>query len=156
MISMHNWFECKIQSEKTAEDGKQKKVTDTYLVDAMSFTEAEARVIKEVEPYMTGEYTVSNIKRSKIQELFDAIEGDRWYKAKVLFTIIDPDKGREKKVAASMLVQASNIEDALRRLHEGMKGTMSDYEIAMITDTPILDIFPFSADKEVDIIPSES
>lgn len=97
MISMHNWFECKIQSEKTAEDGKQKKVTDTYLVDAMSFTEAEARVIKEVEPYMTGEYTVSNIKRSKIQELFDAIEGDRWYKAKVLFTIIDPDKGREKK-----------------------------------------------------------
>jgi len=148
MVTMHNWFECKIQYEKlSTEDGKQKKVADTYLVDALSFTEAEARLIKEVTPYMTGEFTVVNIKRSKIYEIFDSPEGDRWYRAKVLFIILDEEKGTEKKVPSNMLIQALDIKSALVRLEEGMKGTMSDYEIAKIEDTPILDIFPYGADS---------
>jgi len=148
MVTMHNWFECKIQYEKlSTEDGKQKKSTDTYLVDALSFTEAEARLIKEVTPYMTGEFTVSNLKRSKVYEIFDSPEGDRWYRAKVLFIILDEEKGTEKKVPSNMLIQASDIQTALVRLNEGMKGTMSDFEIASISDTPILDIFPYGADS---------
>jgi len=148
MVTMHNWFECKIQYEKlSTEDGKQKKSTDTYLVDALSFTEAEARLIKEVTPYMTGEFTVSNLKRSKVYEIFDSPEGDRWYRAKVLFIILDEEKGTEKKVPSNMLIQASDIQAALVRLNEGMKGTMSDFEIASISDTPILDIFPYGADS---------
>jgi hypothetical protein len=145
---MHNWFECKIQYEKlSTDDGKQKKSTDTYLVDALSFTEAEARLIKEVTPYMTGEFTVSNIKRSKIYEIFDSPEGDRWYRAKVMFIILDEEKGTEKKVPSNMLIQASDIQAALVRLHEGMKGTMSDFEVASISDTPILDIYPYGVDS---------
>jgi len=144
---MHNWFECKIQYEKLSpDDGKQKKSTDTYLVDALSFTEAEARLIKEVTPYMTGDFTVANIKRSRIYEIFDSPEGDRWYRAKVLFIILDEEKGIEKKVPSNMLIQASDIQTALVRLNEGMKGTMSDFEVASISDTPILDIFPYGAD----------
>jgi len=157
MVTMHNWFECKIQYEKiAAEDGKQKKTIDTYLVDALSFTEAEARLIKEVTPYMTGEFTIANIKRSRIYEIFDAPEGDRWYRAKVLFIILDEEKGTEKKVPSNMLIQASDIQSALVRLNEGMKGTMSDYEIASISDTPILDIFPYGVDAlKEDHIPEQ-
>jgi hypothetical protein len=148
MVTMHNWFECKIQYEKISpDDGKQKKSTDTYLVDALSFTEAEARLIKEVTPYMTGEFTVSNIKRSRIYEIFDSPEGDRWYRAKVLFIILDEEKGIEKKVPSNMLIQASDIQTALVRLNEGMKGTMSDFEVASICDTPLLDIFPYCVDS---------
>jgi hypothetical protein len=143
---MHNWFETKIQYDKIGtDDGKQKKVTDTYLVDALSFTEAEARIIQEVRPYMTGEFIVSNIKRSRIYEIFEAPTGDRWYRAKVLFVVLDQEKGTEKKIPSTMLVQAGDIKEALNRLEEGMKGTMSDYEIAMITDTPLLDVIPFGA-----------
>jgi hypothetical protein len=151
MVTMNNWFETKIQYDKIGtDDGKQKKVTDTYLIDAVNFTEAEARIILEVRPYMTGEFTVSNIKRTKIYEIFDSPTGDRWYKAKVLFIVLDQEKGTEKKVPSTMLIQAGDIKEALARLEEGMKGTMSDYEVAMIQDTPILDVIPFAsaADKE--------
>lgn len=148
MVTMHNWFECKIQYEKlSTDDGKQKKSSDSYLVDAMSFTEAEARIIKAVTPYMTGEFTVANIKRSKIYEIFESPEGDRWYRAKVLFIILDEEKGVEKKVPSTMMIQASDIQSALVRLNEGMKGTMSDFEIASICDTPILDIYPYGVDS---------
>lgn len=153
MVTMNNWFECKIQYEKTGtEDGKQRKITDTYLVDAVNFTEAEARIIETVRPYMTGEFSVSNIKRTKMYEIFDHPTGDRWYRAKVLFIVLDPEKGKEKKVPSVMLVQAGDIKEALSRLDEGMKGTMSDYEVAMITDTPILDVVPYGAkiDKSED------
>lgn len=148
MVTMHNWFETKIQYEKlSTDDGKQKKSSDSYLVDAMSFTEAEARIIKAVTPYMTGEFTVANIKRSKIYEIFESPEGDRWYRAKVLFIILDEEKGVEKKVPSTMMIQASDIQSALVRLNEGMKGTMSDFEIASICDTPILDIYPYGVDS---------
>jgi hypothetical protein len=144
MVTMNNWFECKIQYEKIGtEDGKQKKVTDTYLVDAVNFTEAEARIIEEVRPYMTGEFTVSNIKRTKLYEIFDYPGGDHWYRAKVIFIVLDPEKGKEKRVPSVMLVQADSIKEALSRLEESMKGTMSDYEIATLSDTPILDVVPF-------------
>jgi hypothetical protein len=151
MVTMNNWFECKIQYDKIGtEDGKQRKVTDTYLVDAVNFTEAEARIIETVRPYMTGEFSVSNIKRTKMYEIFDHPTGDRWYRAKVLFIVIDPEKGKEKKVPSIMLVQASDIKEALTRLEEGMKGTMSDYEIANLSDTPILDVIPFGVKKDKD------
>ena len=146
MITMNSWFECKIQYEKIGtEDGKQRKITDTYLVDAVNFTEAEARIIEVVRPYMSGEFTVSNIKRTRLYELFDHPTGDRWYRARVIFMILDPEKGKEKRVPSTMLVQACDIKEALQRLEEGMKGTMSDFEIAMITDTPILDVVPYGA-----------
>jgi len=146
MSLMHSWFEGKVQYEKLSpEDGLQKKTTETFLVDALTFTEAEARLIKEVAPYVSGEYTVANIKRAKFYEVFDAPTGDRWYRAKVLFIVLDQEKGTEKRVPATMLIQASDIQEALNRLNEGMKGTMSDYEVAMITDTPILDVFPYAA-----------
>jgi hypothetical protein len=87
---MHNWFECKIRYEKIAENGMNKKVTEPYLVDALSFTEAESRIIEEITPFISGEFTVSDIKRANYSELFPSDEeaADRWFKCKLYFRVI--------------------------------------------------------------------
>lgn len=140
---MHNWFECKISYEKMLENGMQKKVTEPYLVDAFSFTEAEARIIEEIRPYVSGEFTVTDIKRAKFAELFFNENGDRFFKAKVYFITLDEKSGSEKKTAVQMLAQASDIKEALTIVEQGMAGTMSDYSIASLTETAIMDVFPY-------------
>lgn len=127
------------------ENGMIKKVNEPYLVDAMSFTEAEARIIKEITPFMTGEFTVANISRANISEMFTDETGDKWYKCKVMFITIDERSGAEKKSASTMLVQAIDFQTALANLVDGMKGTMADYTIANITETAIMDVFPFDS-----------
>jgi hypothetical protein len=143
-----NWFECKISYEKMMENGVLKKVSEPYLVDALSFTEAEARIIEEMQPYISGEFVVSDIKRARIAELFFNENGDKYYKIKVFFITLDEKSGAEKKTASQMLAQACDIKEAIAVLEEGMKGTMADYTIATVTETMIMDIFPFSAGKE--------
>lgn len=144
MTTLHNWFEVHVQYDKIGtNDDKQKKVTDIYLIDALSFSEAEARAIETVRPYMSGEFTISNIKRARIYEIFDAPDGDIWFRAKVNFVVLDQEKGTEKKIPATMLVQAEDLKQARERLEDGMKDTLSDYQIAMITETKILDIVPY-------------
>ena len=142
-----NWFECKVSYEKIMVDGAPKKVSEPYLVDALSFTEAEARIIEEMKPFISGEFTISDIKRARLAELFFNPAGDRYYKAKVNFITLDEKSGAEKRKAAQMLAQASDLEDAIAVVKEGMKGTMSDYEIASVTETMIMDVFPFAAEK---------
>ena len=108
---MHNLFECKVSYEKIMEDGKQKKVTEPYLVDALSFTEAEARIIEELTPFISGEFVIKDIKRAKLSEIFFNENGDRFYKIKVYFITIDEKSGAEKKTATQMLTQASNLKE---------------------------------------------
>lgn len=147
---MHNWFECKIKYDKTAEEGKIVKVVETYLMDALSFTEAEARIIEEMRPFISGEFTVSNVRRSRINEMFFNENGDKWYRAKVMFTTLDEEKGIEKCTPVTMYIQASDFDEALKGLKEGMKGSMADYHVYSITETPIMDVYKYEADKETD------
>jgi len=139
-----NWFECKVSYEKMTENGVPKKVTELYLVDALSFTEAEARIIEEMKPFITGEFLVADIKRARIAELFFNENGDRYYKFKVFFITLDETSGAEKKTAVQMLAQASDVKDAIAVLENGMKGTLADYAIASVSETQIMDVFPFS------------
>jgi hypothetical protein len=141
---MHNWFECKVSYEKTLENGMQKKVTEPYLVDALSFTEAEARIIEELKPYISGEFTIADIKRARLAELFFNENGDRYFKAKVYFITLDEKSGAEKKTAVQMLAQACDIKEALGVVEKGMGGTLSDYAIASLTETAIMDVFPYA------------
>lgn len=143
---MNNWFECKVSYEKIVEGGMQKKVTEPYLVDALSFTEAEARIIEEIRPYISGEFTITDIKRARLSELFFNENGDRYYKVKVFFISLDEKSGAEKKTAVQMLAQASTVSDAIDVVNTGMKDTMADYVIASITETAIMDVFPFSTE----------
>jgi len=142
-----NYFECKISYDKMMDTGVQKRVTEAYLVDALSFTEAEARIYEEIK-HATGEFMVANIKRAKLGELFLDETGDRYYKAKVLFISLDEKSGAEKKTAVNMIAQATDIKGAIAAIENGMKSTMSDYVIASVAETLIMDVFPFKADKE--------
>lgn len=146
-MAMHTWFECKIRYEKTMENGMIQKATESYLVDALSFTEAEARIIEEVTPFITGEFTVSDIKRANYSELFvsDEEAADRWFKCRLFFITLDEKSGAEKKTASFVLVQAADLRDAVRKLDEGMKGTMADYQIGAVTETAIVDVYPYGS-----------
>ena len=148
-MAMHTWFECKIRYEKTMENGMNKKVTEPYLVDALSFTEAEARIIEEMTPFISGEFTVSDIKRANYSELFPCEEeaADRWFKCKLVFITLDEKSGAEKKTSTQVLVQAADLRDAVKKLDEGMKGTMADYKIASVAETAIMDVYPYSAEE---------
>lgn len=147
-MAMNNWYECRVKLEKTLENGTQKKVTEVYLVDAMSFTEAENRIIEEMTPYISGEFEVTAVKKDRISELFIDPNGDKWYRAKVMFITLDEKSGTEKRAASIMLVQAKDFETAVMNLKDGMKGTMSDWEINTISETVIMDVYGVVA-KEV-------
>lgn len=118
-----------------------KKVNEPYLVDALTFTEAEARIIEEMKPFISGEYSISAEKKTKISEIFFNEGGDRYYLVKVNFITLDENSGVEKKTTSQILVQAADFDSALENFKEGMKGTMADYEIGSITETMIMDVF---------------
>ena len=138
-----NWFECKIRYEKVMEDGLQKKVTETYSVDALSFSEAEERITEEMSSYISGEFTVQDIKKAPYGEIFfsDSELADKWYKAKLQFITIDEKTEKEKRSSVSYLVQAGSFNGAVKNIDEVMGGTMIDYVIASVAETQILDVF---------------
>lgn len=140
-----NWFVCKIRYEKTMEDGMQKKVSETYVVDAISFTEAEARIIEEMAAYISGEFDVQEIDRAQYKEIFfeDVSEtaGDKWYKAKLAFITIDEKTEKEKRTLVNYLVQGSSLENARKNIDEVMGGTMIDYIIIGVNETKVMDVF---------------
>lgn len=138
---MANWFECKVKYDKLQENGSAKKVSEPYLVDALSFTEAEARITEEQRPFISGEFSVDAVKRTRISEIFFNEGADRWYMVKVAFISIDEKTASEKRTISQILVQASNFKQALENFTKGMAGTMADYEIVQITETPLMDVY---------------
>lgn len=141
---MAQWIEVKVRYDKMTESGKTVKVTDPYLVDAVSCTEAEARVVKEISSFV-NDFNVLNVGKTKISEIFWDETGDRFYKVKVNFITIDEKSGVEKRKAFFILVQASTFTDALANFNKGMKGTMADYEIEAIAETKIVDVYRYQA-----------
>lgn len=152
MIMSKIWFRAKIRYEKTAENGMNNRVSENYLVDTLSFTEAEARIIGEVTPFISGEFTVTDLKRENISELFssEADKDDRWYKIKVAFVTLNEKSGKERKSYSYMLVQSSDTASAEKMLHERMKGTLSNYEVMEVKETNIIDVYPYKLDAETD------
>ena len=137
------WFECKVQYDKTQENGLIKSTKEAYLVDALSFTEAEETITKEIEPFMSGEFMVSDIKRARIAELFENedLNADRWYKVKIGFISYDEKSEKEKIVNQTDIVQAKDFKNALETLEKAMHGTLGDYKIISITETALMDVF---------------
>ena len=147
---MNEWFECKVKYERTMDDGKVKKVNEPYLVDALSFTEAEERIIEERKHYMRGEFQVSDIKRARYAELFETDDesADRWFKVKLTFITLDEKTGAEKKTSQNVLVQAADLRDAVKRLDEGMKSSMMDYVISSVAESPLLDVYHYTPKQD--------
>ena len=147
---MNTWFECTAKYIKMDENGREKKVSETYLLDAVSFTEAESRIYKELATMVSGEFAVSKIAKTRVSEIIPSDNGDRWYKAKVTFITVDEESGKEKRTAQSVLVFSENIKETYDQIIEAMQGMMADFEISGITESTILDVFPYNADKVPD------
>lgn len=139
------WFECKIRYEKTMEDGLPKKVSEVYVVDALSFSEAEERIIEEMSSYISGEIEIVDVKIAPYREIFFADDNlaDQWFKAKLSFITIDERTDKEKRTSMMYLVNAGNISSAINNIGEVMSGTMIDYVTTSISATKIFDVFEY-------------
>lgn len=149
-MAMHTFFEVRVRYEKVMENGTNKQVTEPYLVDALSFTEAEARIIQEMTPFISGEFRVKVVKQANYSELFfsNDVKADIWYKAKLAFVALDEKSGAEKKTYTNILVQAFDLRDAVKKLDENMKGTLADYRIVSISETKIMDVYMYVPETE--------
>ncbi|MEI6680114.1 MAG: DUF4494 domain-containing protein [Mariniphaga sp.] len=144
---MNTWFECTAKYIKMDENSREKSVGETYLLDAISFTEAESRIYKELQTMVSGEFMVTKISKTRISEIIPSDNGDRWYKARVAFITVDEESGKEKRVAQFILVCSNNVKEAYDQIIEAMQGMMADFEISGINESTILDVFPYQADK---------
>ena len=144
------FYEVKIQYQKTLEDGKEKKVTEQYVVEALTFTEAESRIIEEMTPYISGEFDVVSEKIAPYNEIFlsDRTDDDKWFISKVAFITIDERTAKEKKQTFRYLVQAETSEKAMDYTKEMFSHGMSDYSIDAVQDTPTLEVFLIEDNKD--------
>ena len=146
------WFECKVRYEKTMEDGMPKKVVEIYTVDALSFSEAEERIMEEMSSYVSGEIDIVDLKIAQYKEIFfaDSDLADKWYKAKLAFITIDEKTDKEKKTSVFYLVNAGNINSAIKNIDEVMGGTMIDYQTLNVSETNIMDVFEYKKKEKDD------
>lgn len=145
---MQNWFTCKIKYQKIDDHGKMNRVSETYLVDAINFTEAETRLFEIMEKYVSGEIEVVGMTRTNFTEIFNYDDGQYWYKAKVGWSIFDENSSKETKVSNQMLVAANSVKEAYERISKNMETMLVPVEISSISLSPVLDVFPlFEADS---------
>ena len=145
-----NRFETTVRYERQTEDAGQKKVNEVYVVDALSFGEAEEVITKEMEPYVTGEFEVKNITPASYGEIFfsENDSDDRWYKAKLSFITIDEKTAKEKRSTVNFLVQAATFNAAVKNIDDAMGKSMIDYVIANISETKIMDVYEHHAQSK--------
>ena len=147
---MSNWFTVKVKYTKQLDNGGLKRVSEPYLLGAMTFTDAEARIYEELGSIIRGEFQVIGIARTEFQDVFQYEEEDVWYKCKISYEDIDNDSEKAKKVAQNFLVTASSVKEAFDRINESLSGLMVDYSILSISLSPIVDIFPYNEKLYVD------
>ncbi|MBB77589.1 MAG: hypothetical protein CL844_01145 [Crocinitomicaceae bacterium] len=147
---MSNWFTVKVKYTKQLDNGGLKRVSEPYLLGAMTFTDAEARIYEELGSIIRGEFQVAGIVRTEFQDVFQYEEEDVWYKCKISYEDIDNDSEKAKKVAQNFLVTASSVKEAFDRINESLSGLMIDYSILSISLSPIVDIFPYNEKLYVD------
>lgn len=150
---MQTWFEVKVKYVKVDQDGRERKVSESYLVDAVSFTDAETRIIQQMQQIIRGEFQVDNIKKSNIIEIFPAESGEFWYKARIAIVTIDEKAGREKKINNYFLVAADDFKEAFLRLEEGLSYILVPYQTTAMSLSNIADVFPYFQDETVKPLP---
>ena len=149
---MNTWFTVKVKYTKQLENGEFKKVSEPYLLAAMTFTDAEARIYEELGALIRGEFSVTNIARTDFHDIFHYEDSYTWYKVKVAYESMDADSEKKKKISQNFLVSASSVKEAYERIHESLSTMLVDFVVPSITLSPIVDIFPFNdieADKEI-------
>ncbi len=145
---MNSWFTVKVKYTRQLENGTFKRVSEPYLLAAMSFTDAEARIYEELGSRIRGEFNVVGISRTELHDIFVYDDADVWYKCKITYDKVDEDGEKSKKITQQFLVSAHSVKDAFDRIQESMAAYMVDFEIPSITVSPIVEIFPFNDESE--------
>ncbi len=148
---MNSWFIVKVKYTKQLENGSFKRVSEPYLLAAMTFTDAEARIYEELGSAIKGEFSVMNIARADFHDIFQYDDSDVWYKCKVVYESASEDGDKNKKVSQNFLVSASSVKEAYDRIQESLSTLMVDFEIPTISTSPIIDIFPFTEEMDREI-----
>jgi len=138
-----NWFECRVSYDKTQENGVIKRITEAYLVDAVNFTEAEKRITEAMQPYISGEFTVSAVRRRNYESVLVGTDGDYYYRVKLVIITIDEKTAAEKKSNLFLLVQADSLEKAVGITQDSMRNSMADWYFHTVTETQIVDVFKY-------------
>lgn len=136
-----NWYEVKVSYDKTADNGMLAKVKESYLIEGVSYTDAEARTVEELKPFISGEMEIESIVKRKFSEVVLDGAGDKYYKAKINMVTLDEKLGTEKKQAVVLLIEANDFNTAYKRVNEAIKECVSDCEVVMIQETAIIDVF---------------
>lgn len=144
------WFESKVKYMKVSDSGKEAMISEVFLFDAVSYTDAEARTIKQMQELVRGgEFTIQEIKKSKITEVFPYDCGEWWFKMKVSLVTIDEEAGKEKKLACYYLIMADDIKEALNRLDESLNYLVIPYVVIAAQVSPVVDVFPYQPELKV-------
>jgi len=155
---MNNWFNVKVKYTKQLENGTFKRVSESYLFAAMSFTDAEARAFEELGSMIKGEFTVLAINRADFNDIFAYDGCESWYQVKLQYVSVDYDSDKAKKITEKFLIHGNNIDDATKNTNDSLSGLMTDFQIISVVETTILDVFPYKEelDKEISRTPIES
>jgi hypothetical protein len=145
---MKNWFACVVKYTKEDEKGNVKKISESYLVDALSFTEAEARLYEELGSVIRGEFQVASIAKSNLIDIFHYDDAETWYKCKVVYSTVDENSEKEKKVTNYMLVSAHNIKQAYERLEDSLKTMLVPYSVTAINECQFMEVFVYEGKAE--------
>ncbi|MEY4485927.1 MAG: DUF4494 domain-containing protein [Flavobacteriia bacterium] len=140
---MNSWFTVKVKYTKQLENGTFKRVSEPYLLAAMTFTDAEARIYEELGSSIRGEFQVTGIARTDLHDIFQYDDAEQWFKCKVTYDRIDEDGEKAKTISQNFLVSAAQVKEAYERIEESLATLMIDFNVVSITASPIVEIFPY-------------
>jgi hypothetical protein len=146
---MQVWFECKVKYVKVTESGREQTVTENFLLDAVSFTDAETRITRQMREMVKGEFSVTDIRKSRIAEVFPYENGEWWFKATINLVTVDEEAGKEKKLRTQYLIMADDIQEALKRLDESLSFMVIPYVVSSLAVSTIVDVFPYQPSESL-------
>lgn len=144
---MKTWYSCKIKYTKENDEGILKQVTEAFLIDAVSYTDAESRIYGIAEEIIPREFLVTQITKTNISEIVKFTEEDDWYKSKVSYIAADDESGKEKKINVYLLVCAKNVGEAFEHINRYLAGMLVPYEIPSISLSNIMEVFPYQQEE---------
>jgi hypothetical protein len=148
---MNSWFEVKVKYTKELEDGRLKRVTEPYLIDAISFTDAEARAYEEVGSSVKGVFLITAITRKEFADIFFYEDSDDWYHCKLKHITVDEDSGKEKETTNNFLVTAATVKESYNRIKESLADMTVSFKITGSTLTKIVEVLPYNPDLDVEV-----
>ncbi|MFY0689041.1 MAG: DUF4494 domain-containing protein [Cyclobacteriaceae bacterium] len=148
---MKIWYTCKAKFNKEDDEGILKQVTEAYLLDAMSYTEAESRIYEVLEKEISGEFHVNTITKTNITEVIPNEQAEIWFKCKAVYTTVDGDSAKEVKINMYFLVSANDVKEAFEMVTQSLSGMLVPFEIPSIAKTSIVEVYPFIEEGDEDI-----